>query len=154
MTQACCNIIKFAVIFQRQPYKDQCIYILCRFRNSDKLGFCFFQECLLPKKISAGISCDAEFRENHNLCALLFHFFCHFNDFVCIKFAVCHLNFRSSRSYFNKSVFHFIPPCRLKPISLFTFSENFFKFFHVKYVVSVTEMTVQFHIFALLYQFI
>ena len=106
MAETCSHVVEFALIFQWQTYKNQCIYLFGLFCNTKKLCSGFFQKSFLPEQVSTGISCNTKFREYHNLCTLFLHFVNHFDNLVCIKFAVCHLNIRSSCSHFNKSVFH------------------------------------------------
>ena len=144
MVQSGCHIIKFALVFQRKSYKNDRIYICCLFCNTHKLYFGFLQKIFLPEKISTGVCCDTQFRENHDFGSLCFHLTDHFDNFSCIEFTVCYLHIRRSCRYFDKPVLH-VPAS-----PLFALSEDFFEFFYTECIIGVTEMAVQFYFLAFL----
>ena len=144
MVQSGCHIIKFALVFQWKSYKNDRIYIRSLFCNTHKLYFGFLQKIFLPEKISAGVCCDTQFRENHDSGSLCFHLTDHFDNFSCIEFTVCYLHIRRSCRYFDKPVLH-IPAS-----PLFALSEDFFEFFYTECIIGVTEMAVQFYFLAFL----
>ena len=119
MIQSCSNIIEFSFIFQWQPYKNKRVHISSFFCNTYQLHLCLFQKIFLPEQISTGISSNTEFRKNHDLGSLLFHFMYHANDLCCIKFTVCYANIRCSGSSLDKTILHSF-------FLLFALSENFF----------------------------